>query len=127
MRLESVIIIIFIIPFSTITFAIAFVIITIFTRTIIRNKKREKLHLVMLFVFATVICVLTLFVEQNKSHCCKVATFIFCCSNVVTINLCCLCCKCLFVEQLDFSARSFNNNKNSPRRKTCRDIYLPYL
>ena len=38
-----------------------------------RNRDREKIHLLLIYLFATIICVMTLFVERDKhNHCCKV-------------------------------------------------------
>ena len=39
---------------------------------VIRNRDKENIHLAMIYLCATIICIITLFVEQNKSHCCKV-------------------------------------------------------
>ena len=37
-----------------------------------RNRDREKIHLLLIYLFATIICVMTLFVERGKhNHCCK--------------------------------------------------------
>jgi len=38
-----------------------------------RNRDREKIHLLLIYLVATIICVMTLFVERGKhNHCCKV-------------------------------------------------------
>ena len=37
-----------------------------------RNRDRENLHLALIYVSATIICIISVFVEQEKSHCCKV-------------------------------------------------------
>jgi len=37
-----------------------------------RNRDKENIHLAMIYLCAIIVCVISLFVEQKKSHCCKV-------------------------------------------------------
>ena len=61
-----------IIIFANTPIIIVIILISIIIIILIRNKKKENIHLAMIYLCATIICIITLFVEQNKSHCCKV-------------------------------------------------------
>ena len=73
-----------IIIFANTPIIIVIILISIITIILIRNKKKENIHLAMIYLCATIICIITLFVEQNKSHCCKVIAM--CTMWIVTIT-----------------------------------------